>query len=80
MNKPFKFDHLKAERPKWLRRGKNVPEHWDPAYYRERAKAWRDKATTLPEDHPERAVCIELADGYDRLATLLEQRRWQPVQ
>ena len=51
-----------------------MPEHWDPDYYRERAKAWRDKATTLPEDHPERAVCIELADGYDKLATLLEQR------
>ena len=31
---------------------------------------------TLPEDHPERAVCVELADGYDRLATLLEQRGW----
>jgi hypothetical protein len=28
----------------------------------------------LPEDHPERAVCVELADGYDRLAALLEQR------
>jgi hypothetical protein len=51
-----------------------VPENWDPAYYRERAKAWRDKATTLPEDHPERAVCVEIADGYDKLATLLEQR------
>jgi hypothetical protein len=51
-----------------------VPATWDPARYRERAHAWREKAMTLPEDHPERAVCIELADGYDRLATLLEQR------
>jgi hypothetical protein len=51
-----------------------VPEKWDDAYYRERAKAWRDKAATLPADHPERAVSFELADGYDRLATLLEQR------
>jgi len=57
-----------------------VPENWDPAFYRERAKAWRDKAITLPDDHPERAVCVELADGYDRLAALLEQRRWRPVQ
>ena len=52
-----------------------MPENWDPAHYRERAKAWRDKATTLPEDHPERLVCVELAEGYDKLATLLEQRR-----
>jgi hypothetical protein len=52
-----------------------VPENWDPAYYHDRAKTWRDKAAALPEDHRERAVCIELADGYDRLATLLEQRQ-----
>ena len=39
---------------------------------------WRDKAAPVPEEHPERAVCVELADGYDRLATLLEQRRWRP--
>jgi hypothetical protein len=41
----------------------SVPESWDPARYRERAHAWRENAMTLPEDHPERAVCIELADG-----------------
>jgi hypothetical protein len=58
------------------REGESVPETWDPACYHERAKTWREKAMTLPEDHPERAVCIELADGYDRLATLLEQRGW----
>ena len=52
-----------------------MPENWDPAYYRDRAKAWRDKAAALPEDHRERAVSIELADGYDRLPTLLEQRQ-----
>jgi hypothetical protein len=107
-----------------------VPEAWDPACYRERAKAWRDKATVLPDDDrgcvktqfapggeqhrvatevlrerrmqgrvtshseiaycrygstfshsldPERAVCIVLADGYDRLATLLEQRTGRPT-
>lgn len=56
-----------------------MPENWDPTYYRERAKAWRAKAASLPGDDPERAVCIELADGYDRLATLLEQRRECPV-
>ena len=56
-----------------------MPESWDPVCYREQAKAWRDKATVLPDDDPERAVCIELADGYDRLATLLEQRAGRPT-
>jgi hypothetical protein len=56
-----------------------VPENWDPIYYRERVKAWRDKAASLPEGHPEWAVCDELADGYDRLAALLEQRGWRPA-
>jgi hypothetical protein len=46
----------------------------DPTYYRERAKAWREKAIVLPEDHAERAVCVEIAEGYDKLATLIEQR------
>ena len=56
-----------------------MPENWDPIYYRERVKAWRDKAASLPEGHPEWAVCVELADGYDRLAALLEQRGWRPA-
>jgi hypothetical protein len=56
-----------------------VPEHWDPTYYRERAKAWREKAIMLPEDHAERAVCVEIAEGYEKLATLLEQRKERPT-
>jgi hypothetical protein len=51
-----------------------VPESWDPAVYRERAKAWRDKAITLPDDDPQRAVCVEIAEGYARLALLIERR------
>ena len=51
-----------------------MPENWNPTYYRERAKAWREKAAVLPEDHHERAVCLEIAEGYEKLATLLEQR------
>jgi hypothetical protein len=51
-----------------------VPDSWDPATYRQRAAAWRDKAITLPEDHPERETCLKLAEGYDRLATLIEVR------
>jgi hypothetical protein len=38
-----------------------MSEQWDPTYYRERAKAWRERAATLPEEHEERAVCVEIA-------------------
>lgn len=51
-----------------------MPESWDPFLYRERAKVWREKAAMLADDHRERAVCVELAEGYERLATLLEER------
>jgi hypothetical protein len=59
---------------------KALPENWDnPAYYRERAKAWREKATLLPEGHAEREVCLELAEGYEKLVALLEQRKEHPT-
>jgi hypothetical protein len=51
-----------------------MPENWDPAIYRERAKAWREKAASLPDDDPQRAVCVEIAEGYEKLATLIQQR------
>jgi hypothetical protein len=38
-------------------------------------KGWREKATSLPEDDPEWAVCLEIAEGYERLAALLENRK-----
>jgi hypothetical protein len=53
----------------------SVPQNWDPVVYRERAKAWREKAATLPEGDPQRAVCVEIADGYEKLAILIEQRK-----
>ena len=74
MNQPFNLITYRT-----TGEAKALPEHWDPAYCRDRAKAWRDKAATLPVDHPERVVCVELAEGYERLATLLEQRRWHPA-
>jgi hypothetical protein len=52
-----------------------MPEACDPAVYRERAKRWRDKATCLPELAGDRAVCLEIAEGYERLADLLEALR-----
>jgi hypothetical protein len=51
-----------------------MPDNCDPAVYRYRAKGWRERAAALPEDNAERAVCVELAEGYERLAALLEQR------
>jgi hypothetical protein len=52
-----------------------VPQSWDPAIYRERARAWREKASSLPDGDPQQAVCVEIAEGYEKLATLIEQRR-----
>jgi hypothetical protein len=51
-----------------------MPDTWDPVVYRERAKAWRDRAASLPESDPNRAHCLEIAEGYERLAAQLELR------
>jgi len=45
-----------------------MPDAWNAAVYRERAAAWRSKATSLPEDSRERDVCQDIAQGYDDLA------------
>ena len=42
--------------------------------YKERAKAWRDRAASLPR-RPERDACVALAEGYEKLAALIEARR-----
>jgi hypothetical protein len=51
-----------------------MPDRWDPGVYRERAAAWRNKAATLPKDDPNRAPCLEIAEGYEKLADQLERR------
>jgi len=50
-----------------------MPDMWDPVTYFERAKAWREKAAALPEDDPNRAPCVEIAEGYERLAAQLSK-------
>ena len=50
-----------------------MPDVWNAAIYRQRAAAWRDKATTLPEGSRERDLCQDIAHGYDDLADLIEQ-------
>jgi hypothetical protein len=51
-----------------------MPDSWDPERYKERAKAWRDKAASLPEGR-ERDACVTLAEGYEKLAELIEAQR-----
>jgi hypothetical protein len=51
-----------------------MPEKWDAAEYRRRAKAWREKAASLPRTDLNRMAFLTLAEGYENLATLLEQR------
>jgi len=50
-----------------------MPHAWDPVTYLERAKVWREKAVTLPETDPNRAHCIEIAEGYERLAAQISK-------
>jgi hypothetical protein len=49
-----------------------MPESWDPTTYRARAKNWQDKADALPPGE-ERDTCEALAEGYARLAQLIEE-------
>jgi hypothetical protein len=51
-----------------------MPDPWDPVVYRERAKAWREKAEILPETDPNREPCLVIAGGYETLAAQLEMR------
>ena len=52
-----------------------MPEAWDPTIYRERAAAWRNKATGLPENSEERSLCVMIAEDYEKVsATVIEQR------
>ena len=56
-----------------------MPENWDPIVYRQRAEAWRQRAALLPEDDPQATTCLEIADGYGKLADLIEARQ-RPAQ
>ena len=51
-----------------------MPDSWDSEQYKERAKEWRDRAASLPEGSPERDACVILAEGYERLAKIIEVR------
>jgi hypothetical protein len=55
-----------------------MPANWDPAIYRERANAWRDRAASLPEIDPHRPNYLEIAEGYEKLPRTLEEK-WEPT-
>ena len=48
-----------------------MPASWNAAEYRTRATAWLQKAESLPAGR-ERDACFALAEGYRKLAELLE--------
>jgi hypothetical protein len=49
-----------------------MPNDWNPKMYRCRARQWQDKALALPPGD-ERQACQVLAEGYARLARLIEK-------
>jgi hypothetical protein len=51
-----------------------MPGSWDPDVYRARAKQWRDAVVSMP-DSPTRKAYLVLADGYEKLADILEEER-----
>jgi hypothetical protein len=55
-----------------------MPENWDPAVYWDRAKQWRERAASLPEDHPNRAIWLQIAESYEKLAALLQNTKHLP--
>jgi hypothetical protein len=66
---------MSATEPMPIRFEERMPESWDPKIYRERAEAWRQRAALLPEDDPQAMTCLEIAEGYARLAQLIEADR-----
>jgi hypothetical protein len=48
-----------------------MPDSWNAEVYRERAKQWRAAAEELPLGK-ERDACLVLADGYAKLAGLID--------
>jgi hypothetical protein len=49
-----------------------MPGSWDPQLYRDRARAWQVEADKM-EPGPAKDVTLALAEGYAKLADLIEQ-------
>ena len=50
-----------------------MPDSWNAEIYRQRVEAWRQRAALLPEGK-EAAICLEIAEGYAKLASALEAK------
>ena len=51
-----------------------MPGNWDPEVYRARAKQWREAAQNLPDSETRKGY-LALAEGYERLADIIEKER-----
>jgi hypothetical protein len=51
-----------------------MPKGWDAGVCRNRARAWLQKAESLPEGR-EREACFTLAEDYVRFAKLIEAQQ-----
>src|SRR5690242_20954499 len=50
-----------------------MPENWDAETYRRRAEEWQKRAASLPEG-PGKEACLQLVEGYARLAHFIAAR------
>ena len=50
-----------------------MSDQWDPERYRQRAEEWRQRAAEVPEGRTRRTY-QEIAEGYERLADLVESQ------
>jgi|SRR4051794_33808084 hypothetical protein len=50
-----------------------MPENWDAETYSRRPEEWQNRADSVPEG-PRKEACLQLAEGYARLAHLIAAR------
>ena len=55
-----------------------MPGSWDPQVYRDRAQQWRGAASELPPG-PTKDAYVVIADGYAKLADLIERDKRDQV-
>jgi hypothetical protein len=48
-------------------------------YYRERTNFWSEKVAATPDANSQRALYLEVAKSYERLAARSEQREQPPI-
>jgi hypothetical protein len=61
-----------------IRRPLSIRRHATAVYYRERTNFWWSKVAATPEGDPQRALYLEVAKSYARLAASHERRKQAP--